>query len=168
MLRIRFNSVQFSLLIHFKGNRPRVILTLKILKLMRKYIFKVTFQFYFSPKYVNGSSRSLMNTMPSQVCLGVKSLKVPHPVNISESKSHHKSKVMCPKGAVISLNSRSALFSSLTPSLRSSGIRLHGKEAGSSPLCQYYQIGSFGNSSLTGISQKPPKLINLPSSSRNR
>lgn len=131
---MNFNNVLCSLLIHFKGNRARVFLIPTTLELMRNYIFKVTFPFYFSPEDVNDSFKRLRNTLPRQLCLGAKSLQMPHLVNISESKSYRQSKVMCPKGAVIALNSRSAVFSSLPLSLRSPGITLHGKEAGSSPL----------------------------------
>lgn len=134
MLRIRSGSVLFSLLIHFKGNRRRVFLMLKTLELMRKYTFEVTFQFYFSPKYVNGSFRLIINTMPSQVCLRAKSCKIPLSSKHLRKQISLQVKVMCPKGAAISSNARSAVFSSLTPSLRSSGIMLHGKEAASSPL----------------------------------
>lgn len=134
MLRIRSGSVLFSLLIHFKGNRLRVFLILKTLELMRKYTFEVTFQFYFCPKYVNGSFRLIINTMPSQVYLGEKSCKMPLSCKHPRKQISLQVKVMCPKGAAISSNARSALFSSLPPSLRSSGITLHGKEAGSSPL----------------------------------
>lgn len=98
MLRIRFNSVLFSLLIHFKGNRPRVFLILKTLELMRKYIFKVTFQFYFFPKYVNGNFRLLMNTMPSQVCLGTKSLKMPSSCKHLRKQISSQVKGNVPKG----------------------------------------------------------------------
>lgn len=137
------------------------------LELMRNYIFKVTFPFYFSPEDVNGSFKRLRNTLPRQVCLGAKSLQMPHLVNISESKSYRQSKVMCPKGAVIALNSRSAVFSSLPLSLRSPESHSTGKRL-AVLLSQCYQIGSFGISFLAGVSQKQPRLINLLSSSPNR
>lgn len=117
--------------------------------------------------WMNGSFKWLTNTRPHQVRLGAKSLRMPHPVNISESKSHRKSKVMCPKGVVISLNSQSAVFLSLTLSLRHPESPSTGKRP-AVLFSQSYQIGSFGNSFLTGVSQKPPELINLLSSSPNR
>lgn len=76
-----------------------------------------------------------MNTMPSQIYLGAKSLKMPHPINISEGKIRSLVKVMCPRGAVIPLDSKvsSVLLSDSFPSVRGNySLR---EKAGNPSIC---------------------------------